>query len=223
MHVTWYGQSAYRLSDGETTVFIDPFEDMAARFTWRDLHWGYPEIEGVEAHLLLVTHEHADHNGVGAIGGEPLILRALAGTHESPIGPVVGIVSEHDDVAGTQRGHNTLYAFDFGGLRVAHLGDLGQAALRPEQIAALGDVDLLFVPAGGGPVLDAERAAAVVAALAPSVVVPMHYRTERIDFLEPVDALAALSERVERLEETSFEVGAVPRGNGPLLVVPAAP
>jgi hypothetical protein len=28
MHIEWYGQSAFRLTDGSTTVFIDPFADM---------------------------------------------------------------------------------------------------------------------------------------------------------------------------------------------------
>jgi L-ascorbate metabolism protein UlaG (beta-lactamase superfamily) len=219
MHVTWFGQSAFALTDGATTVVIDPFGDMSAAGD----RWSYPPIEGVDAHVLLVTHEHRDHNGVEAVGGDPALVRSLAGTHESPIGPIVGVCAEHDDVAGTQRGHNVLYAFDFDGLRVAHLGDLGQAALRDEQVAALGDVDLLFVPAGGGPVLDAERAAAVVAALTPSVVVPMHYRTERITFLEPVDDFTARFARVQRLDAPSFETADLPSGEGPLVVVPAAP
>ena len=28
MQVEWYGQSAFRLTDGATTVFIDPFDDL---------------------------------------------------------------------------------------------------------------------------------------------------------------------------------------------------
>jgi L-ascorbate metabolism protein UlaG (beta-lactamase superfamily) len=219
MRVNWYGQSAYALTDGDTTVFIDPFGDMSAAGD----RWSYPPIEGVDAHVLLVTHEHRDHNGVEVIGGDPALVRSAVGTHESPIGPIVGVSSEHDRAAGTERGHNVLYAFDFGGLRVAHLGDLGQAALREEQIAALGDVDLLFVPAGAGPVLDGEAAAKVVAALAPSVVVPMHYRTHRLTFLEPVDDFAARFERVERLDVPVFETAELAVGDGPLVVVPAAP
>ena len=30
MQVEWYGQSSFRLSEGEQTVFIDPFDDMTA-------------------------------------------------------------------------------------------------------------------------------------------------------------------------------------------------
>jgi L-ascorbate metabolism protein UlaG (beta-lactamase superfamily) len=38
----------------------------------------------VEAQLLLVTHEHPDHNGVEAIAGEPAIIRSTAGRLDSP-------------------------------------------------------------------------------------------------------------------------------------------
>jgi L-ascorbate metabolism protein UlaG (beta-lactamase superfamily) len=100
MRIQWYGQSAFGLSGGGATVFIDPFADMAP-LTGRGLQFDYPAIEGVDADLLLVTHEHLDHNGVGAIGGDPAILRSTAGTHESPVGEVVGVASEHDPFAGT--------------------------------------------------------------------------------------------------------------------------
>jgi L-ascorbate metabolism protein UlaG (beta-lactamase superfamily) len=106
---------------------------------------------------------------------------------------------------------------------VAHLGDLGQAELREEQARALGSVDLLFVPVGAGPTIGAEQAAAIAARLSARVVVPMHYRTERIDFLEPVDAFAQLAERVERLASPVFDLDALPASDAPLVVVPAAP
>jgi L-ascorbate metabolism protein UlaG (beta-lactamase superfamily) len=222
MQVEWYGQSAFRLSDGAATVFIDPFDDLGP-LAERGLRWDYPAIESVQADLLLVTHEHLDHNGVGAIAGDPPTLRSTAGRLESPIGEVLAVASEHDQAAGTERGPNTLFAFTLGGRRVAHLGDLGQADLREEQARALGRVDLLFVPIGGGPTIGAEQAAAIAARLSARVVVPMHYRTERIDFLEPVDGFAALAQRVERLESSAFDLEALPGGDSPLVVVPAAP
>jgi L-ascorbate metabolism protein UlaG (beta-lactamase superfamily) len=222
MQVEWYGQSAFRLTDGATTVFIDPFDDLGP-MAQRGLRWDYPAIDGVEADLLLVTHEHFDHNGVGAIAGDPPTLRSTAGRLDSPIGEVLAVASEHDAVAGTERGPNTLFAFTLGGRRVAHLGDLGQSDLREEQAHVLGDVDLLFVPIGGGPTIGAEQAAAIAGRLSARVVVPMHYRTERIDFLEPVDAFAQSAQRVEPLQSSAFDLDALPSGDGPLVVVPAAP
>jgi len=222
MQVEWYGQSAFRLSDGGTTVFIDPFDDLTP-LTGSGRRWDYPAIEGVEADLLLVTHEHLDHNGVEAIGGEPVTLRSTAGRLESPVGEVVAVASEHDEAAGTERGPNTLFAFTLGGRRVAHLGDLGQRALREEQADALGEVDLLFVPIGDGPTIGAEQAHAIARRLQAKLIVPMHYRTEHIDFLEPVDVFAQGAARVETPASSAFDVATLPSGDGPLVVVPRAP
>jgi L-ascorbate metabolism protein UlaG (beta-lactamase superfamily) len=219
MHVEWYGQSAFRLSDGERTVVIDPFDTEALRSRTR---WDYPAID-VAADVLLITHEHADHNAAEVIGGDPAIVRSTAGTHASPLGDVVSVASEHDEVAGTQRGHNTMLVFDFAGLRVAHLGDLGQAQLRPEQAAALGTVDLLFVPVGGGPTIGADQAADIAATTSSKITVPMHYRTERIDFLEPVDAFAAQARHVVKLDGAGFDTDGIGGDDGPVVVIPAAP
>ena len=79
------------------------------------------------------------------------------------------------------------------------------------------------MPVGGGPTIGADQAADAAAMLRARVVVPMHYRTERIDFLEPVDAFLAGAERVERLGAPVFELDALPADDGPLVVVPAAP
>jgi L-ascorbate metabolism protein UlaG (beta-lactamase superfamily) len=222
MQVEWYGQSAFRLTDDTTTVFIDPFGDMTPMLD-RGMRWDYPGIAGVKADVLLVTHEHLDHNGVEVVGGDPVTLRSTAGRLESPIGVVVGIASEHDELAGTERGANTLFVFMLAGRRVAHLGDLGQRVLRDEQLAALGAKDLLFVPVGGGPTIGAEQATEIAAAVGASFIVPMHYRTKRIDFLEPVDEFAERAARVERLSAPAFDLEALPAGDTPLVIVPAAP
>jgi L-ascorbate metabolism protein UlaG (beta-lactamase superfamily) len=206
-HIRWYGQSTFLLR-GEKSVFIDPFGDMS-RLAAGAMRFDYPPIEGVEADVLLVTHEHGDHNAVDVVGGSPQILRSTAGTFDSPIGEVVGIASEHDDVAGTKRGPNTIFCFSLDGLRFCHFGDFGQAKLRAEQRQAIGEVDVLFLPVGGGPTVGGDSAAAIVRALRPRLVVAMHYRTDAVDFLDPPDAfLAALGARVERLDQNELEVGA---------------
>jgi L-ascorbate metabolism protein UlaG (beta-lactamase superfamily) len=105
----------------------------------------------------------------------------------------------------------------------AHFGDFGQAELRPEQAEALGELDMVFLPVGGGPTIDARQAAAIVERLAPRWVVPMHYRTPKIGFLETADEFLGLMPRVERLTEPRFDTGDLPDGDDPIAVVPAAP
>jgi L-ascorbate metabolism protein UlaG (beta-lactamase superfamily) len=222
MRVEWHGQSAFSLTGAEAKVFIDPFADMSALES-HGMRFEYPAIEAADVDLLLITHEHLDHNGVEAVAGEPSVLRATAGRLESPIGEVIAIASEHDAAAGTERGPNTIFVFELDDLRVAHFGDFGQAALRPEQEAAIGSVDLLFLPVGDGPTIGGTAAAEIARALDPAWVVPMHYRTPRIGFLETeAEFLAAISP-LERLDGPSFDTDALERREGPLAVVPAAP
>jgi L-ascorbate metabolism protein UlaG (beta-lactamase superfamily) len=222
MHVEWYGQSAFAMRGDAATVAIDPFGDMSPLTEARGMQWDYPAIDGLSAELLLVTHEHLDHNAVEVVGGDPKILRSTAGRLESPLGEVLAVASEHDEVAGTQRGPNTIFAFTLDGIRVAHFGDFGQTALREEQAAALGTVDLLFVPVGGGPTIGAAQAAEIAQRLQARWIVPMHYRTERIGFLEPADDFLARFDHVARLDAPRFDTAGLP-DQRPLAVVPAAP
>jgi L-ascorbate metabolism protein UlaG (beta-lactamase superfamily) len=205
MRIRWFGQSTFLIS-GERTVFIDPFGALDG-LAGRGLRFDYPPVEGVEADLLLVTHEHADHNAVEVIGGSPQVVRSTAGTFESPVGELIAVASEHDDAAGTQRGPNTIFRFALDGLRLCHFGDFGQAELRREQQKAIGEVDVLMLPVGGGPTVGGEQSAALVRALRPRLVVPMHYRTAAVNFLDPPDEfLAALGARVESVDQSELEV-----------------
>jgi L-ascorbate metabolism protein UlaG (beta-lactamase superfamily) len=222
MQVEWYGQSAFRLSSSDATVAIDPFADLSG-LTSRGIQFDYPAIDGLTADLLLITHEHVDHNGVQVVGGDPLILRSTAGSLESPIGEITAVASEHDQAAGTERGPNTIFSFELDGVRVCHFGDFGQRELRAEQVAAIGRVELLFVPVGGGPTIGAQDAAAIVDRLAPRWVVPMHYRTPRIGFLETADRFLESMARVERMPGADFDTGALAVEDQPIAVVPAAP
>jgi len=218
MRIQWYGQSAFDLAG---RVFTDPFGDVSLLAS-RGLEFDYPAIEGVAAELVLVTHEHRDHNGVEAISGSPAVIRSTAGTLESPVGEVVAVASEHDEVAGTKRGPNTIFVFTLDDLRIAHFGDFGQTALRDEQADAIGQVDLAFVPVGGGPTIGAAQARELVDTIGARWVVPMHYRTPRISFLETADAFLELyGDAVVQCDAPSFDTAELPEG--PVVVVPAAP
>jgi L-ascorbate metabolism protein UlaG (beta-lactamase superfamily) len=222
MQVEWYGQSAFQLTTSDSTVFIDPFGDVPA-LAARGLQFDYPPITDVTADVLLVTHEHIDHNAVDVIAGSPLVLRSTAGRLESPIGEIVAVASEHDSVAGTERGPNTIFVFELDHIRVCHFGDFGQSSLREEQARAIGTVDLLFLPVGGGPTIGAEPAAAIARRLSARWVIPMHYRTPRVNFLETADTFLEQMSTVQRIDATRFETNDLRDGDGPLVALPSAP
>ncbi|MGA7911777.1 MAG: MBL fold metallo-hydrolase [Candidatus Dormiibacterota bacterium] len=223
MQVRWYGQSAFALTAGAQRVFVDPFGNMdAAR--GRGMTWNYPAIHGAAADLLLVTHEHGDHNAVDVIGEVKQTVRSSAGSFDTPLGRVIGIASEHDDVAGTKRGANVIYVFQLDGMRVCHMGDFGQAELRPAQRESIGDIDLLFVPVGGMATIDGAAAAKLVEEINPSWVVPMHYRTPAISFLDTAESfLDKVRGEVVTLSAPDFDTGQSNPDGDRIIVVPAPP
>ncbi len=224
MRVQWYGQSAFRLADDHKAVFADPFHLPGPEVTARGFRFAYPAIRDVTADLLLITHEHFDHNAADAVGGSPQVIRSTAGVLDSPLGKVTAVAAEHDAAAGTERGPNTIFVLTLGGLRVCHFGDFGQTALRPEQRRAIGPVDLLLLPVGGGPTIGADAAMQLVRQLSPRWVVPMHYRTPAIGFLEPADAFLTQFAQVHRCPTSDWDTAELPvAGPQPLAVVPAVP
>jgi hypothetical protein len=54
-------------------------------------------------------------------------------------------------------------------------------------------------------------------------VVPMHYRTSRVSFLESEEEFVAAMPQTARLETPEFDTGELPSDGGPIAVVPAAP
>jgi L-ascorbate metabolism protein UlaG (beta-lactamase superfamily) len=224
MRIRWFGQSAFLLT-GEHSVAIDPFvAAMGERAAGRGLVFAYPPVAIDRADVLLVTHEHGDHNGVEVVGGEPATVRSTAGTFESPVGHVVAISSEHDDAAGTVRGPNTIFRFRLDGIDICHLGDFGQPALRPEQRQAIGEVDVLMVPVGGGPTIGGASAAELVREIGPRLVVPMHYRTEALNFLDPPDDfLAAIAAEVRQVDGEAEVDDLLGTRDAPVVAMFAAP
>jgi L-ascorbate metabolism protein UlaG (beta-lactamase superfamily) len=135
---------------------------------------------------VIISHEHFDHNNVHLSTGSPHVLHGLTADKkgwariEERYRDVsirsVGVY--HDDKRGTVRGLDTVFIFEVGGLRIAHLGDLGHT-LDDDQLEAIGSVDVLLVPVGGATTIDAYQATRVIDQLHPRLmVVPMHYKTD---------------------------------------------
>ena len=66
------------------------------------------------------------------------------------------------------------------GMNICFLGDLADADLSSNVIEELEDIDLLFVPVGGGGVLDPNTGYKLAVKLEPSLIIPMHYDAESL-------------------------------------------
>lgn len=175
MKVRWLGHSSFLFTTEKgITVLTDPYIPGAYDGAVR-----YEKIKAV-VDIVTVSHEHADHNGVRDLPGRPEVVRG-SGDWEVKGVKIKGVSTFHDPSQGRERGSNAVFLYEMDHLRLVHLGDLGHI---PEQtvVKALGKVDILFVPVGGVYTIDARQAAEVVKLLAPSIVIPMHFKTPKLGF-----------------------------------------
>lgn len=70
---------------------------------------------------------------------------------------------------------NALYRFTLEGMRITHMGDVGNP-LNEKQLQALQDTDVLLALAGGPPTIELDDLQKVIERVKPKVVIPMHYR-----------------------------------------------
>lgn len=155
--ITYYGHACFLLEYQGYRVALDPYTGVP----------GMPELH-MEAETVYCSHQHGDHNYIQAV--------RLQET-EKPVPYTLETMEvPHDDAGGVKRGMNTVHIFHFGGLSVAHMGDIGRT-LTDEEVKILSGVDCILIPVGGFFTIDASQAKTVVEQVKPSVTIPMHYRT----------------------------------------------
>lgn len=192
MTINWLGHACFVLESGGYRVLVDPFRDVR----------GYHDIAALVDEVCC-SHGHYDHSYTDRV-------TLLGDGKKSPF-KVKEIPSYHDGEKGALRGENTIRRFKAEGLTVVHLGDLGHQ-LSDKQVEAIGPCDVLLVPVGGTYTLDPMEAKAVVYALQPRVVIPMHYRhaphgLSAVAGVEPFLQLWA-GEEIHRLSTNTVELTA---------------
>lgn len=178
MDIYWGGQALIKLKGKNTTVVIDPYEP---DFT------GLKLPKDLAADMVLISHGHNDHNNAKVIdstpsgNGKPMVFERC-GEYEVAGVVASGISSFHDEKNGLERGSNIIFHLMFDGLNLVHLGDLGQSQLTEDQIAQIGNADILFVPVGGTYTIDAKAATEIVSQMEPKIIIPIHYKIEGLKF-----------------------------------------
>lgn len=168
MNIVWYGQSCFKIQGKDIALVTDPF----------DKETGLKPPSGT-ADIVTISHEHFDHSNRDAIKGEPFVIDG-PGEYEIKKVMVRGIESYHNMEKGAERGMNTIFTIIMDDIRICHLGDLGQKSLEADQLKAIGEVDVLFVPVGGFFTINSKEADAVISQIEPRIIVPMHYRIEGV-------------------------------------------
>ncbi len=172
--ISWAGQSCFQISvsnsrDHSADIVIDPFEEKI----------GF-KLPNMSADIVLVSHDHYDHNNVKDIKGDPFVITG-PGEYEAKGIFIKGIPSFHDDKGGKERGKNTIYVIEAEDMKFCHLGDLGQQQLTDDQLEQIDGIDVLMIPVGGaGYTIDSSAAQKIIAEIEPRIVIPMHYALPKL-------------------------------------------
>ncbi len=174
MKIVWAGQACFQIISSNSknhsaNIVIDPFDKTTGL-----------RVPSFHADILLVTHDHYDHNNVKAIKGEPFLIKG-PGEYEIKGVFIEGITSFHDDVQGKERGKNTIYTIEVEGMKLCHLGDLGQKQLTGPQLEKIGSsIDILMIPIGGTYTISPQEAQKIISQIEPRIVIPMHYQLPKL-------------------------------------------
>ena len=165
MIITYFGKQFFKIGQGEMVLAFNPVSK--ASKTGISTHFG--------ADVALVTTNHPDYNGVEQLSHgerEPFVIKG-PGDYEIKEIFIKGVLSQAE-IAG-HRYINAIYLFTLDGINIAFLGALGDAELSKDSREAINSPDILFIPVGGGGMLDAKSAGKLASALEPKLIIPMDY------------------------------------------------
>ncbi len=181
MIITFLGGESFKISFGDTTLAFNPISKesklTAAKFG---------------ADIVLSTLNHSDMNGIDQVSFGEKKAFAITGPGEYEVKGVFikGFGSEsHYDGSGkagsfgssgsgkadAEKGINTIYSVALEGMNICFLGAIDQTEMPKDADEGIDAVDILFVPIGGGGVLDAAKAYKLAVSLEPKLIIPMHY------------------------------------------------
>lgn len=171
MEIKYLGHSSFLIKTKTARIVTDPYDPTMVGLK-------FPKTE---ADVVTISHHHKDHDqfkNVSGVNGVAPLMIDMPGEFEKMGVRIFGFQTFHDKTSGSERGENIMYKFESEGMSLLHCGDLG---LIPEEsfLETIGEVDVLLVPVGGFYTIDSDEAVSLVKKIEPSIVIPMHYKTEK--------------------------------------------
>ena len=221
LKLRWYGQSFFQLETGAgQLVVFDPHAIPAFH------------VPRLNADICLISHRHNDHALPEVLGEKGRVFHGIAVSLDGKKQDWAAIDEKvkttrvrtvgtfHDATGGMTRGKNTAWVVETDGLVFCHLGDLGHE-LSPDQVKAIGPVDVLMVPVGGVYTINGEQAKRVVDQIKPKrYVLPMHYGVPGFDELVGPDEFLYGEKRwcLWLVDANPTVLRAIPRRHVPVIV-----
>ena len=164
MVITYYGAACFKVQSGETVLAFNPPS--------KESEYKSPRFA---SDIVLVSSNHKDYNGWENLpgkteGAKPFVAEGQGEYEVSGI-YIKGI--------GSNGRNNTVYTLALEDISICHLGALSKE-MDPSLKEAVGEVDILFIPIGGGELLDPQKAAGAAIHLEAKIVIPMNYNESQL-------------------------------------------
>ncbi len=170
----YWGHSTFSLTSADGHVLL--FNPYNPALTGLPSYQAAPDV-------VLLSDADADQADTSWLTGSPTIVHGLGSsgdvaTIDQMYGPfhVMTVPALHGGPTGAANGATAIFVVEVDGVRVVHLGSLGQNELDDNQWNAIGRPDFLLIPVGGGTTIDAAAACHIVDQLGPNYILPMHYK-----------------------------------------------
>ena len=208
MKFTYYGHSAFTLSDDVTTILFDPFIT--------DNPWTQVCPTDIACQYIIVTHCHGDHYGdteaiakandatvistaevAGKAGEAGCKAHAMhvGGSADFPFGKVRLTPAFHG--SGIAGGLACGVIVEFGGKRIYYAGDTGLFS-DMKILDRFGQIDCAILPIGDNFTMGMDDAALAALWVQPRFVIHVHYKTWPIIEADP--------QEYKKLTETKYNI-----------------
>jgi L-ascorbate metabolism protein UlaG (beta-lactamase superfamily) len=185
--IRFYAHASFRLEADGLDVITDPY-------TPGPQHSGFDPIDEPADIVIMSSTTDSFHSDPSHVHGDPTVVNALelppegadiGGLHIRPFPAMESMTFDY----GRDPDANALYLFTLGGLRVLHMGDIGNPVPQEHLDALRGNVDLLIALTGAHATIALDDLDAAIDAIGPHAIIPMHYYSPRgVLDIEPVDA-----------------------------------
>jgi L-ascorbate metabolism protein UlaG (beta-lactamase superfamily) len=165
-----------------------------------------PEVVDIKPVAMLQTHTHPDHSDSEYTASYD-VPKLMSQKGELTVGDfhMYTIPSSHSNDTIVEDGGNVIVVVEVDGLRIAHMGDVGQTKLTEDQLDQIGTIDIAFMQFENrysDMSLQNEKGFTMIEQLNPTIVIPTHYTDKALETLE--EKYGAITE-LENILEISKE------------------
>lgn len=163
MHISWYGQSCFKILGKDVVLITDPPNKKIGINSPR-----------TRADIVTISHNHISHNNTEQIKDKPKIIDTPGEFNVKGVN-IYGIPTFHDKNEGQKLGPNNVFVIEIEKIKLCHLGDLGHK-LSDSQLNMIDGIDILMVPVGETNLISMKEVIETINAIEPKIIIPMHYK-----------------------------------------------